>query len=228
MNDTAGVLQIAFHTMKLAAMQLRPLCSALAAIALTLPSHGMSQKPVVTVRFHVEANARDTDTFAMPVNLLFQRRSAYVSRVPAFSEKQITGILPFDAGDGTWGCAFKLGVQGTLRLETLSSDNRGAALVIFIGTKGGLHQVVDMIIDRPVTDGVITVPKGLTALEVAALRKQFKDLGAEKAEPAKKNDPVVRPADRSRAERTIKPPQKSASPAKTRRSAEPDLPRLAD
>ena len=228
MNDTAGVLQIAFRAVKLAAMQLRPLLSALAAIALTLPSHGMSQKPLITVRFHVEANARDGDTFAMPVNLLYQRRSAYVSRVPAFSEKQIKAIFPFEAGDGTWGCAFMLGVQGQIRLETLSSDNRGSALVVFIGTKGGLHQVVDMVIDRPVTDGIITVPKGLTALEVAALRKQFKDVGGEKPEPARKNDPAVRAPDRSRVERTIKPPQKPAPSVKTRKGSELELPRLAD
>lgn len=224
----AGVLQIAFLALKLTAMQLRSLCSTLAALAMVLPSHGMSQKPIVTVRFHVESNERDSDTFAMPVNLLFQRRSTHVSRVPAFSEKQITAILPFEAGDGTWGCAFQLGVQGQIRLETLSNDSRGAAMVVFVGTKGGLHQVVDMIIDRPVTDGVITIPKGLTALEVTALRKQFKDLGAVRPEPAKKKEPAYRSPDRTRADFPAKLPQKPMPAIKSRKSGEPDLPRLAD
>ena len=222
------MLQIAFLPVKLAAMHLRSLCSAFAALALALPCHGMSRKPVVTVRFHVETNAGDTDTFAMPVNLLFQRRSTHVSRVPAFSEKQIKAILPFEAGDGTWGCAFQLDVQGRIRLETMSTDNRGAAMVVFIGTKGGLHQVVDMIIDRPVTDGVITIPKGLTALEIAALRKQFKDLGAPSPETARKNDPVTRPPDPARAERSFRSPPKLPPLPQTRGRSEPDLPRLAD
>ena len=222
------MLQIAFLPMKLAAMHLRSFCFALAALALALPCHGMSRKPVVTVRFHVETNARDTDTFSMPVNLLFQRRSTHVSRVPAFSEKQIKAILPFEAGDGTWGCAFQLDVQGRIRLETMSSDSRGAAMVVFIGTKGGLHQVVDMIIDRPVTDGVITIPKGLTALEIAALRKQFKDLGAPSPQAATKKVPTGQSSDRGRMDLPPRPEPKPLPPTKSRKGMEPDLPRLAD
>ena len=209
-------------------MHLRSICFALAVLALTLPSYGMSRKPIVTVRFHVEANSRDTDTFSMPVNLLYQRRSTHVSRVPAFSEKQIKAIFPFEAGDGTWGCAFQLDVQGRIRLETMSSESRGSAMVVFIGTKGGMHQVVDMIIDRPVTDGVITIPKGLTALEVAALRKQFKDLGAPSPDPAAKKMPPNRSGERSRVDLPPRPEPKPLPTTKSRKGVEPDLPRLAD
>ena len=228
MKDSAGVLQIAFLPVKLASMHLRSLCLALAAIALPLPCHAMSKKPLITVRFHVEANARDTDTFSMPVNLLFQRRSTQVSRVPAFSEKQIKAIMPFEVGDGTWGCAFQLDVQGRIRLETMSTESRGSAMVVFIGTKGGLHQVVDMIIDRPVTDGVIVIPKGLTALEVAALRKQFKDLSAPSPEQVTKKLPPTRPGERNRVELPPRPEPKPMPPTKSRKGMELELPRLAD
>ena len=197
-----------------------------------LPASGMSKKPAITVRFHTETNGSDGDSFAMPVKLLYQRRAAYVGRVPAFSEQQVVAIYPFAAGDGTWGCFFKLNDQGRIRLETMSSESNGRALVVFIGTKGGQHQVVDMIIDRPVSDGVISVPRGLTDLEVAVLRKEFKVLGAEKEkkskEPEKKDDVTDWTIDRNRGERNSKPVPTPPPQAKRRGSPEPDLPRLAD
>jgi hypothetical protein len=143
----------------------------------------MSKKQDIAVRFYAEANKNDSDTFAMPVNLAFQRRQAYLSRVPDFSEKQIDKIFPFPAKDGSWGCVFKLTSQGRLRLETMSGELRGAALVVFVITRAGRHQVVDMLIDRPVTDGVITVPSGLTVFEIELLKRQFKIIGA----PVKQN-----------------------------------------
>ena len=211
-------------------MHLRSICSAFLAFALALPSHGMSQKPAITVRFHTETNARDSDTFAMPVNLFYQRRQAYLNRVPDFSEKQIQSIFPFQAKDGTWGCVFQLTGQGRIRLESLSSETRGTALVVFVGTKGGQHQVVDMVIDRPVTDGIISVPQGLTELEILALRKQFKEMGAKKPDAGgqKKSDPTDWRIDRDRGGRKDSPVQPPMPPARRRGAPEPDLPRVAD
>ena len=190
----------------------------------------MSHKPGVTVRFHTETNAQDSDTFAMPVNLFYQRRKAYLNRVPDFSEKQVQTIFPFEAGDGTWGCVFQLTAQGRLRLESLSSETRGAALVVFVGTKGGQHQVVDMVIDRPVTDGIITVPRGLTGPEVVALRKQFKEIGARKPDAGnqKKSDPTDWQIDRNRADRKDTPLQPPTPLPRQRGAPVPDLPRLAE
>jgi hypothetical protein len=198
-------------------MHLRSVCVALLALAIAPSSHGMARKPIVTVRFHTEANARDGNSFSMPVELKYQRRSVYLNRAPDFSERQVKEILPFEAGDGTWGCLFKLDPQGRIRLETLSNEKRGLALVVIIGTKTGQHQVVDMMIDRSVSDGVITVPRGLTDLEVLALRKQFRQAGADdkKRETDEKASAPDRVDDR-------------AETPKRRPGPEPDLPRLAD
>ncbi len=215
-------------------MHLRSILAAFAVFAFAVPASGMSGKPALTVRFHTEANPRDGESFAAPVKLAYQRRAAYLNRVPAFSELQIAGIYPFPAGDGTWGCVFKLTPQGRIRLETLSSESRGSALVVFVGTKGGQHQVIDMVIDRQVSDGVITVPRGLTELEVLAMRKKFKVIGGETAgkEPEKKEDPTNWWMDRSRSKQHGQPPPPPPPPlmpsSKRRGVPEPDLPRLAD
>ena len=204
---------------------------------------GMSSTPKVTVRFHSEANKNDTSSFATPIKLAYAQREAFINRVPEFSERNIKAIFPWKTRDGTWGCAFKLNESGRIRLETISSDNRGAAIVAFIGTKNGMHQVIDMVIDRPISDGIVAIPRGITDVEMLVLRKQFKVLGEEpeakdKKKEDKPQDPVDWRMDRSRDSRSSEPPMRAPklpplpeeAPRKKsgRVAPEPDLPRIAD
>jgi hypothetical protein len=176
-SETVAGLQIAFHPANVRHMKFRILA---AILALGASAFGSSQKPKVTVRFHAEVNPNDGTSFAMPVNLQYARRAAHVARVPAFSEKQIRAIYPFQADDGTWGCFFQLDDQGRIRLETMSSEQMHTALVLFVGTKTGQHQVIDMLIDKTISTGAITVPRGMTAAEVVVLKQQFPVIGEEK------------------------------------------------
>lgn len=139
---------------------------------------GMAERPpTVTVRFHAEANSRDGASFATPIKLGNPPHDAFLEKVAVVHERMIKAIYPFKAPDGTWGCTFKLDNDGRLSLEVVSTERRGTMLVGFLGTKKGSHRMVDMIIDRTVADGIISVPKGLTDMEIAVLSKQFKVLG---------------------------------------------------
>ena len=164
-------------------------------LAFGASAFGSSSKPKVTVRFHAEVNPNDGTSFAMPVNLQYQRRAAHVSRVPVFNEKQIQAIYPFEADDGTWGCYFQLDVQGRIRLETMSSEQMHTALVLFLGTKSGQHQVIDMLIDKPISTGAITVPRGMTAAEVVVMKEQFPVIGEEKNKRKKVAEPKPKKVD---------------------------------
>jgi hypothetical protein len=144
-----------------------------------------AKKQPISVRFHVEANARDGETFAMPVKFQNPPREGYVERVPTLSERDVSEVKPFQVGDGTFACAFMLNAHGRTSLQTLSTEKRGSSMVIYVSTKGGTHQVIDLLIDKPITDGIIYVPRGLTGLEVAALHKQFdKKVKKKKEAPA--------------------------------------------
>jgi hypothetical protein len=46
-----------------------------------------------------------------------------------------------------------------------------------MGTKLGTAQVIDMQIDRPVNDGIVSIPYGLTRMQIEALEKAFPVLG---------------------------------------------------
>ena len=194
----------------------------------------MSKKPEITVRFHSEADKNDSDTFSIPVNLIYQRRQAYLSKIADISEKMIEKILPFPARDGTWGCVIKLNPQGRIRLENMSGQIRGSALVVFITTQAGNHQVVDMIIDRIVTDGIITIPRGISEIEVVLLKKKFKILGdttKENWRDKPKDKPQELPGGRFETpvdRNAVYDPISSTAPRRNNRSSALDLPRLQD
>ena len=215
-------------------MSLRRIFIAIALLAFPLSAHAMSKKAEVSVRFHTEANPNDSESFSIPVTLLYQRRQIYVCRVPDFSEKQIDRIFPFPARDGSWGCVFKLTPQGRIRLETMSGEIRGSTLVVFIATNAGRRQVSDMIIDRPVSDGIITLPRGFTAYEIEALKKEFKTVGEKDKQPwgEKPRSKVEQlpggPADRQQKRPSLLEPLSTKSSSRSRATSEPDLPRLAD
>jgi hypothetical protein len=143
---------------------------------LLLAFTGMAKKPQFLVRFFVEANEHDTERFAQPIQLKYPPRSAFVERVPIISERDIKAIYPFNSPDGTWGCSFKLDPTGRLALENASSQNRGRAIVAFIGTQRGTHQVIDMVVDRTISDGIVTIQHGLTTMEMGMLGREFPDL----------------------------------------------------
>lgn len=136
-------------------------------------SAAAKKKPVVLVRFHAEANIRDTSTFAIPAQLTNPPREIHIEKVATISERDIEAIYPFRAPDGTMGCAFKLDNHGTFALVTLTTEKKGRAIVAAVNGR----QVADMIIDRPVKDGIITIPRGLADAEIALLEQTHPILG---------------------------------------------------
>ena len=160
-------------------------------IVLALAGLGMAKKPSVTVRFYVEANARDTEAFSKPITLHNPEREAYIEKVPSISERSIKAMYPFQVLDGSWGACFKLDNKGRIDLEVLSTERKGSSMVIFVVTPKGIHQVVDVVIDRKVRDGVITIPRGLTELESAALKKEYGAMTAQGFAALMKADPVM-------------------------------------
>jgi hypothetical protein len=146
-------------------------------VVLALGTVGFAKKQTIGVRFHVEANENEGQPFATPVAFHHPERKGYIKQVPFISERNIEAIFPYPASDGSFGCAFKLDNFGRTSLEETSLSNRGASVVAFVGTKSGTHQVIDMVIDKVIRDGIITIPSGLTQLEVDALTKEFKVLG---------------------------------------------------
>jgi hypothetical protein len=145
---------------------------------------GMGQKKLdLSVRFYTQAARTDSESFAVPVTLL-NGQQTYVDVIAAISEHDIVAIYPFAVADGSGGCTFKLDDHGTIALDTLSVTKRGTLL---IGTING-RQVSDVLIDQRVSDGILTIPNGITTDEMKQLLKRYPVLGGGGKKKMKKKD----------------------------------------
>jgi hypothetical protein len=163
--------------------------TSLLCVLLGLFTLGMGGKPPVAIRFYVEGNRQDTETFSSPVHLENPPRDAFIEKIPVINERMIRAIYPFQASNGTWGCSFKLDEDGRISLDTFSGSRRGSSVVAMLSTQKHTRKVIDMVIDKQISDGVITIPYGLTELEVAFLTKEFPVLGQSKNKKKKKETP---------------------------------------
>ena len=160
---------------------MKPAIRSLSLVPLAYLFLGMAEKPPqITVRFYAEAMKQDSETFSRPIMLKFPPREGYIEKVPVISEREFRAIYPFRAADGTWGCAFKLDEKGRMDLEMVSSSRRGTVLVAFVATKAGMNEAAELAIDAPVKDGIISIPSGITELEMAELKKYYPVIGETK------------------------------------------------
>lgn len=127
------------------------------------------EDPKIFVRFHVQTAELD-GTFSTPVQLTNPHKTIYVEKVPSISERDIVSFSPYKAADGTYGAAFQLDRHGQLTLQTLTLEKHGA---ILLATVNG-RPVTPLAIDRPVSDGIIYLPFGLSLADIKALGESFK------------------------------------------------------
>jgi len=156
------------------------------ALAFGLASPGQAaakKQSAVAVRFYAEGGAEGGD-FSQPVELLNPKRKTFMQSMPLVTEREILSFYPFQARDnsGTFGASFRLDAHGSNLLSEHTMSRRGSYILAYFN---GRH-VVDLYVDRGVTDGVITIPSGLSANDISLLEISFPLMGHEKEKPAKK------------------------------------------
>jgi len=147
----------------------RPLALVFAAALLCT---GGAKKPVVDLRIHGEGIAAEAPTFAFPATLL-NGRETYLSRMPLITQREVRSIYPFPAADGSEGVYLKLDNHGTGLLQQHTMERRGRTLVVLLNGR----QVTNLLVDRPVTDGIVSIPRGLSPEDIALLRAAFPVIG---------------------------------------------------
>lgn len=165
---------------------------------------GAKKQSAASVRFHAQGGAEAGD-FAQPVKLLHSSREVRMQTMPLLTEREITAFYPFPAqdGSGTFGAYFKLDSHGSNLLGQHTMSRRGTYLFAFFNGR----RVVDLYVDRGVTDGIAIIPSGLTAFEISLLETSFKVIGRENEKPAKKKKATPSP--------TPKPRKGEATPTPT-------------
>ena len=163
------------------------------ALAFGLASPGQAaakKQSAVAVRFYAEGGAEGGD-FSQPVELLNPKRKTFMQSMPLVTEREILSFYPFQARDnsGTFGASFRLDAHGSNLLSEHTMSRRGSYILAYFN---GRH-VVDLYVDRAVTDGVITIPSGLSANDISLLEISFPLMGHEKEKPAQKPKPPKAP-----------------------------------
>jgi hypothetical protein len=153
-------------------------------LMLGLCSLGMGRKQLpLAIRFYTQTTQGDTESFAAPLTLL-NGQSAYVDQIANIAERDIVAVYPYEAADGSGGCAFRLDDHGTVALDSLSVEKKGTLLIAMINGR----QAADLMIDRRITDGIVTIPSGITVDEMKMILKQFPIMGGKKATKKARKD----------------------------------------
>lgn len=138
-----------------------------ALLVAAVPACKSMRRDKVVVTVHSQGTDMDSPKtiFRRPVN----GQMMIFKVVPEFSNPSFSAIHTFPADDGTYGMAIKLDFKGTQALDMVTRLRHGEILMTMVnGT------VVDYVrIDRPVSDGMFTVWRGIPAEEVADLEAKY-------------------------------------------------------
>ncbi len=133
---------------------------------------GGAKKPVVELRIHGEGIAAEAPTFAFPATLL-NGRETFLSRMPLITQREIHSVFPFAAADGSQGVYLKLDNHGSGLLKQHTMERSGRLLAVFFNGR----QVSNLVVDRPVNDGIVSIPRGLDSAEVELLTSAYPVIG---------------------------------------------------
>ena len=155
-------------------MRMRRVIATVFALLLAYPSGAEDRHP--SLRVHTEANAADGTVFAATVRSKFSGKPVTIEKTPSISERDVSAFYPYAAEDGSYGALFELDDHGRIVLDTLSVEKRGGLLFVFVNGR----QVTEFQVDRRVSDGKIYIPSGLTAADIALMKKKWRLIGQRK------------------------------------------------
>ena len=115
---------------------------------------GGAKKPEVDLRIHGLSTAAEAPTFAFPSTLM-NGQPVFLQRMPLLSQREVKAVYPFPAADGSYGIYLKIDNHGSRLLEQQSLQRRGSTLVVMLNGR----QVSNLIIDRPISDGIVSIPE---------------------------------------------------------------------
>ena len=85
-------------------------------------------------------------------------------------------ILSLPAADKRYGALIQLDDHGRIALDSLSIERRGGLVFVFINGR----PVTELQIDQRVSDGKIYIASGLTAADIALMKKDWRLIGQRK------------------------------------------------
>ena len=122
------------------------------------------------ITFHLEGDAEESAKFVTPIKLGSEHRQYYFRKMPSFTDSDITWFYPFVSQDGaSYGAAFRLKDHKAEELKGITLSNQGK----LFGTRVMDAPLRAVIIDRPISDGILVIWDGLSQNHVKLIGEKI-------------------------------------------------------
>ena len=136
----------------------------LAALCLTGAVSNKKKVPFL-LGLHIETTDRDSATFSMPVNVLYPPMTVTVEKMSMVSQREVKAFYPGAETPTGYGAYFQFDPHGTKALESITTTHRDKFLVVIFNNR----PICRLRVDRPVRDGILYVPTGISADELRTI-----------------------------------------------------------
>ena len=145
--------------------------------SLALGSGSKKRDPTIPIRFYGQVPSFDP-TFTVKVKVGSPPRDIFIEKIPSVSERDVASFYPYRAADGSYSVVLQLDSHGSTVLEALSAQRMGMVLIASVGGR----LTATLKIDKPISDGIIFIPSGLTVADIRAMGASFSLMGETEAE----------------------------------------------
>ncbi len=140
-------------------------------------SGSKKRDPIIPIRFYGQVFSFDP-TFTAKVKIGHPLREVVIEKIPSISERDVASFYPYRAADGSYSVVLQLDGHGTAVLEALSAQKIGLLIIASVG--GRLTAALK--VDKPINDGIVFIPYGLTVADIRAMGASFSLMGETEAD----------------------------------------------
>ena len=142
------------------------------------PGSGSKKRdPTIPIRFYGQVPSFDP-TFTVRVKAGNPPRDIFIEKIPSISERDVASFYPYRAADGSYSVVLQLDAHGSTVLEALSAQRMGMLIIASVGGR----LTATLKIDKPISDGIVFIPSGLTVADIRAMGASFSLMGETEAE----------------------------------------------
>lgn len=182
-----------------------------------------NKKPKFTVSLHVQASEQESPRGIFHYQMPGQTTPLPFKRVPDVTQENVAAFRSFPAANGNgYGVTLRLDFRGASALDLMTRTHPGEyALALVNGTP-----VDYLAIDRPVSDGIVTIWEGVPEPVLKLMQAKWPAIGQLKSmSNGQEMIPTTR-AEKRRAKEAAEAQQKAENAAAKRNVADPQAPQL--
>ncbi len=183
----------------------------------------INKKPKFTVSFHVQASEQESPRGIFHYQPPGQTAALPFKRVPDVTQENVAGFHAFPATNGNgYGVTLRLDFRGASALDLMTRTHPGElALALVNGTP-----VDYLAIDRPVSDGIITIWEGVPEPVLKLMQAKWPAINQLKSMSTGQEMVPTTKAEKRRSKEAADAQTKAANAAAKRNVADPQAPQL--